>query len=316
MDAERYGRALKRLVLDKNYRIRLLAFLGFFNFLPDEKFLKLLYKANTGEELNLENPVKLNEKLQWLKLHDRKPEYTIMADKYRAKEYIASKVGEEYTVPLLGVWERAEDIDFDELPDSFVLKCNHTSSTGLCVCRDKSRLDREAVRKRLNKAMAQNYYLVCREWPYKNISRRIIAEQFLAEPDGSPLVDYKFYCYGGEPRYFMVSYGEAEHNVKNHKFDTQLNSIDHLFKTQPAIPAERIKLPENIGKMIELAGVLCRGHQHLRVDMYNVGGKIYCGELTFFSGGGFIKMVSQEYSQYLADLIDLKACLEDNAGEN
>lgn len=133
MDAERYGRALKRFVLDKNYRIRLLAFLGFFNFLPDEKFLKLLYKANTGEELNLENPVKLNEKLQWLKLHDRKPEYTIMADKYRAKEYIASKVGEEYTVPLLGVWERAEDIDFDELPDSFVLKCNHTSRTGLCV---------------------------------------------------------------------------------------------------------------------------------------------------------------------------------------
>lgn len=316
MDAERYSRALKRFVLDKNYRIRLLAFLGVFNFLPDEKFLKLLYKANTGEKLNLENPVKLNEKLQWLKLHDRKPEYTIMADKYRAKEYIASKVGEEYPVPLLGVWERAEDIDFDALPDSFVLKCNHTSSTGLCVCRDKSRLDREVVRKKLNKAMAQNYYLVCREWPYKNIPRRIIAEQFLAEPDGSPLVDYKFYCYGGEPRYFMVSYGEAEHNVKNHKFDMQLNSIDHLFKAQPAIAAERIKLPENIDKMIELAGALCRGHQHLRVDMYNVGGKIYCGELTFFSGGGFIKMVSQEYSQYLADLIDLKACLEDNAGEN
>ena len=316
MNTEKYGRAMKRFVLDKNYRIRLLAYLGFYNSMPDEKFLKMLYKANTGEELDLENPVKLNEKLQWLKLHDRRPEYTIMADKYRAKEYIASKVGEEYVVPLLGVWERAEDIDFDALPDSFVLKCNHTSSTGLCVCRDKSQLDREAVRKKLTEALAQNYYLVWREGPYKDIPRKIIAEEFLAEPDGSPLVDYKFYCYGGEPRYFMVSYGEAEHNVKNHKFDTGLNSIDHLFKAQPSISAEDIRLPENINEMIDLAGVLCRGHQHIRVDMYNVGGKIYCGELTFFSGGGFIKMISQDYSRYLAGLIDLKACLEGNAGEN
>ena len=316
MNTEKYGRAMKRFVLDKNYRIRLLAYLGFYNSMPDEKFLKMLYKANTGEELDLENPVKLNEKLQWLKLHDRRPEYTIMADKYRAKEYIASKVGEDSVVPLLGVWERAEDIDFDALPDSFVLKCNHTSSTGLCVCRDKSQLDREAVRKKLTEALAQNYYLVWREWPYKDIPRKIIAEEFLAEPDGSPLVDYKFYCYGGEPRYFMVSYGEAEHNVKNHKFDTGLNSIDHLFKAQPSISAEDIRLPENINEMIDLAGVLCRGHQHIRVDMYNVGGKIYCGELTFFSGGGFIKMISQDYSRYLAGLIDLKACLEGNAGEN
>lgn len=313
MNAKKYCRALKRFAADKNYRIRLLAFLGFYNSMPDEKYLKMLYKANTGEELNLENPVKLNEKLQWLKLHDRKPVYTQMADKYRAREYIASKVGREYLIPLLGVWERAEDIDFDSLPDSFVLKCNHTSSTGLCVCRDKSRLDRETVRKKLTKAMAQNYYLVWREWPYKDIPRRIIAEQFLSEPDGSPLVDYKFYCYGGEPRYFMVSYGEAEHNVKNHKFDMQLNSIDYLFKKQPAVPAEEIKLPENIDKMIELAGILCRGHQHLRVDMYSVGGRIYCGELTFFSGGGFIKMVSQEYSDYLAGLIDLKACVEEKS---
>ena len=161
--------------------------------LNDEEYLKKAFKLNMGKELNLDNPQTFNEKLQWLKLHDRKSEYTIMVDKYLARDYIAKTIGEEYLIPLLGVWDSPDEIDFDALPDQFVLKCNHNSGLGMCICKDKSKLDIEKVKKELQKGLNENYYLHRREWPYKDVPRKIIAEKYMVDESGTELKDYKFF---------------------------------------------------------------------------------------------------------------------------
>lgn len=272
--------------------------------LPDKLYLSLLYKTKIGIKLDWVNPKTINEKLQWLKIYDRRPEYTIYVDKYKVRDYIAKTIGEEYLIPLLGVWNNPDEIDFDKLPNQFVLKCNHDSG-GLCICKDKSTFDIINAKEKLRKSLKRDYYIEGREWPYKNVPRKIIAEKKIANKDGSPLVDYKFYCYGGKPRYFMYSLGEAEHNVRNHKFDMNLNSIDHLFKNKPTINKESIVLPFNIKKMIEIVEKLCVGFPHIRIDLYNVDGQILFGEMTLYSGSGFINIESYEYSQKMADLIDI-----------
>lgn len=278
---------------------------GILNWMPDYQYLKVLYWVHEGKKLNLDKPTTLKEKLQWLKLYNRKPEYTIMVDKYEVKKYVASLFGDKYVIPTIGVWDAPEEINFEKLPKKFVLKCNHNSGLGMCICKDKENLDLNKVRKNLKRGLRQNYYKLGREWPYKNVKRKIICEQYLENEDGSPLVDYKFYCYGGEPRYFMYSLGEADHNVRNHKFDMELHSIDYLFKKIPAIKIEEIDLPSNIGEMIEIVKVLCKGFPHIRIDLYNINGKIYFGEMTFYTSSGFINIDSMEFSQKMADLIDL-----------
>lgn len=274
------------------------------NWMSDECFVKLRYKLREGTRINLDNPTRLNEKLQWLMLHDRKSFYTTLVDKYEVKDYIAKRIGPQYLVPTLGIWDNAEDIDFDTLPNRFVLKTNHDSHS-IIICKEKSALDKTSVLKAMNKALKRNGYWYAREWPYKNVAPKVLAEEYVENADATPLVDYKFYCYGGKPVYFMYSLGEASHHVKNHKFDMQLNSIDHLFKEKPAIAAKDITLPENIGEMIAIVEELCKGFQHIRVDLYNVDGKIFFGELTFYSSGGYMNIANKEYSDYLASLIDL-----------
>ena len=187
------SKALYQAITDRKIRFSYLTKLGVFNGLSDEQYLKLKYKNVFGRDLDLENPKTFNEKLQWLKLHNRKPEYTVMADKYLAKKYIASKIGDEYVVPLIGVWDNPEDIDFNTLPDQFVLKCNHNSGTGMYICVDKSKMNIVAVKKELDKGLKENYYIQNREWPYKNIPRKIIAEKFLKDVDDECLTDYKFF---------------------------------------------------------------------------------------------------------------------------
>lgn len=297
---------LKRFLFDSQIRFDYLSKLGVFNWMNDESYLKLLYQVRTGEKLNLDNPTRLNEKLQWLKINNRKTQYTMLADKYLVKEYIKESIGEKYVVPLLGMWENVEDINFDLLPEKFVIKCNHTSSTGVVICRDKKELNLNDVKTQLKTGLKTNYYYRSREWPYKNIKRVIFAEEFLENQDGSEIIDYKFYCYGGEPRYFMVSYGEASHHVRNHKFDMDLRSIDYLFKDKPVIDEESICMPNNIQEMIAIVRKLAVGFPHIRIDLYNVNGKVYFGEFTFYSGGGFINIKSREYEQQLADYIDVK----------
>lgn len=203
------------------------------------------------------------------------------------------------------MWNKAEDIEWDKLPNQFVLKCTHDSHS-VIICKDKKNINRKEVCKFLNSCMKHNLFWLAREWPYKNVKPRIMAEKLISSCDGTELVDYKFYCYGGKPQYFMYSVGEASHEAHNHKFNMQLESIDHLFKKTPDIPLENIKLPANIDEMIDVANKLAIGKPHVRIDLYNVDGKIYFGEETFFSGAGFINMVSKEYSDYLASLIELE----------
>lgn len=276
------------------------------NWMPDEMFIKLLYRFHEGKKINLDNPTLLNEKLQWLKLYDHNPKYTMMVDKYKVKEYVRELIGEEYIIPTLGVWDNAKKIEFGKLPNQFVLKTNHDSHS-LVICKNKEDFDYKSAIKKLNKSLKRNGFWYGREWPYKNVEPLVLAEQFIQNRDGSSLVDYKFYCYGGKPIYFMCSYGEAEHNAKNHKFDMNLKSIDHLFKKKPAIDEKDVTIPDNIDQMISIVEKLCKGYQHIRIDLYNVDGHIYFGEMTFYSSAGLINIYSQDYSNYLASLIDIHA---------
>lgn len=295
-----------KFITDPGSRFTYLYRKGFYRSLTDREYLERLFKLRMGYDLDLDDPKTLNEKLQWLKLYDQRPEYTTMVDKYAAKQWIADRIGGGYVIPTLGVWDHFDDIDLDALPESFVLKCTHDSGS-IVLVPDKAKMDKAAARKKLEKGLRTDYYFTSKEWPYKNVPRRIIAEPFLHDPEHPDLIDYKIYTYGGKPVYFMYSVGEAQHNVKNHKFDTHLRSIDHLFKDTPAISAEDIRLPDNMPQMLSIAQTLCKGTQHLRVDMYNISGKIYVGELTFYSNSGFINIRSKEYSRFLADLIDITA---------
>ena len=276
------------------------------HFIPDEPYLKLKYRLREGYWMDFNNPHTLNGKFQWLKLHNRQDKYTQYSDKYEVKKYIKEVLGDDFVIPTIGIWDHPDEIDFSTLPDKFVLKPTHNSSVGRCICTDRNQLDINRAKALLKKALTQNYYYLWREWPYKNINPRIIGEKFIQNADGTPIVDYKFYCFGGEPRYFMYSVGEANHHVRNCKFDMTGKNIDYLFKRKPALSDEEIKLPDNLDEMIKVVRILCKGYPHIRIDLYNVDGHIYFGEMTFYTGDGFINIDNKEYSQQLADLIDIE----------
>ena len=260
---------------------------GFFNWMPDKAFLKMRYKRKFGKKLNLENPQNFNEKLQWLKLYDRKPEYTQMVDKYEAKKYVAERIGEEYIIPTLGVWEKFEDIDFDSLPNQFVLKCTHDSG-GLVICRDKATFDKEAAKKKINKSLKVNYYLKGREWPYKNVKPRIIAEEYMEDAKTKELIDYKFYCFNGKVKYLYISEGLDNHSTAKISFVTldwtfaPFNRSD--YKPFALLPQE----PFHFNEMIKIAEKLSYGINFMRVDLYEINEKVYFSELTFTPCSGFM----------------------------
>ena len=282
---------------------------GYFDCLSDKQYLKLMFRANLGRKLNLRNPQTLNEKLQWLKLHDRKPEYTMMADKVSVRDYIAENLGEEYLIPCLGVWEDPEDIDFDALPDRFVLKCNHNSGLGMCICKDKSKLDIHKVKAELKKGLEQNYYLSGREWPYKNIKRRIIAEKYMTDtPDSTELTDYKFYCFSGYVDCVLVCFDRSTGNTKFYFFDKMWNLKRYNRRGQEAPDGFTLPKPRDMDKMFEIAERLSQkvGSSFLRVDLYNSQGHIYFGELTFFPDSGFDPNRLPETDLYFGNLINIK----------
>ncbi len=272
--------------------------------MPDKEYLEKKFYVTMGYPLDLNNPQTFNEKLQWLKLYDRKPEYTMMVDKYKVREYIKEKLGEEYLIPLLGVWDKAEDIDFDKLPNQFVLKCNHNSGLGMYICKDKSKLTQKeikVIRKNLIKGLQQDYYLTGREWPYKNVPRKIIAEKYMEDETGQ-LRDYKFYCFNGEPKIIMINSDREIGKTKADYFDMDFNWIDLKWGYEHALikPSK----PINFKKMKELAVVLSKNIPELRVDFYEVNNKIYFGELTFFDGSGFDKIEPKEWDKKIGDWID------------
>ena len=292
-----------KYITDKNYRFTVNANLGRYDNMPDEEYIKKMFRAELGENLDLDAPRTYNEKLQWLKLYDRKDVYTTMVDKYKVRDFVAGRIGEEYLIPLLGVWKTPDEIDFSALPDRFVLKCNHNSGRGMYICKDKSALDEKAVRKGLADGLKENYYLHGREWPYKNVERRIIAEEFVEDEKLRELRDYKFYSIGGKPRVIMINGGRAEGRTTADYFDTDFNTLDFTwgYPHADALPEK----PAGFEKMKELAAVLSAGVPELRVDFYEANGKIYFGELTFFDGSGFDKIEPAEWDIKLGETIVL-----------
>lgn len=295
---------LNQFIMNPKLRFSYLNELGFYKHTPDDVFLKKAYKVKMGQELNLENPQTFNEKLQWLKLYNRKSEYTMMVDKYKVREYIAKELGGEYLIPLLGVWDDPGEIDFDALPDQFVLKCNHNSGLGMCICKDKSELDIEKVKRELRKGLAQDYYLTGREWPYKNVPRKIICEKYMTDETGTDLKDYKFYCFDGKVRLLGI------YSDRNKNCPTKVDYFDENFQwidmTWGYISAEKKpEKPAKFKEMVEIAEKLSAGLPTVRVDLYQCGEKIYFGELTFFDGSGFDKIEPAEWDYKMAGWIHL-----------
>ena len=255
---------------------------------PDTLYLRLLFRLKMGYKLDLKNPTTYSEKLQWLKLYNRRPEYTKMVDKYEVKEFVAKRIGEKYIIPTLGVWEKPEDIEWDKLPRQFVLKTTHGGgNTGVVICRDKNTLNKDNAIIRLKNSMKQDLYQSLREWPYKNVKRRIIAEQYI-EPSANEndLPDYKFFCFDGVVKALFVGTERGSGDVKFDYFDSDFNHLD-LIQVHP-MSGRKLEKPLNFNEMKEIASKLSEGIPQVRVDLYNVNGRIYFGEMTFTHHGGIV----------------------------
>lgn len=298
---------LKRFMSDRDYRFMLCALNGLYNDMPDDEYLKRMFRAEFGYTPDFDNPVTLNEKLQWLKLYNRKPIYTRLVDKYEAKGIVTGIIGEEYIIPTLGVWDRFDDIDFDKLPNQFVLKCTHDSG-GLVICRNKSKLDIEKARKKINKSLKTNYYFRGREWPYKNVKPRIIAEEYMTDaPDTDELTDYKFYCFNGYVDCVLVCYDRASGDTKFYFFDKDWKLKRYNKRGKDAPEGFSLPKPPEMDKMFSIAATLSKGIPFLRVDLYNSRGHIYFGELTLYPASGYDVNRLRETDEYFGKLVDLNS---------
>ena len=267
----------------------------------DKTFVSLIYFCKLHKRLNLKNPKTYNEKLQWLKLYNRKPEYTQLVDKYEVKEYVAKIIGKEHIIPTIGVWEKAEDIDFKSLPQQFVLKTTHDSG-GLYICKDKKQINVDEIKRKMTKALKRNFYRIHREYPYKDVKRRIIAEQFMIDDSGKGLRDYKFFCFDGEPKIMFV----ATDRPTDTRFDFFDMDFNHLPITQGHPQATKtIAKPKGFEEMKEMATILSKDIPHVRVDFYDINGKVYFGEMTFFHYSGLVPFVPEKWDLIIGNWLQL-----------
>ena len=278
--------------------------------LSDKAYIKLAYFRRFHRFPNLKNPKTYNEKLQWLKLYDRKPIYTTMVDKYEAKKYVADIIGEEYIIPTLGVWDKFDDIDFDSLPNQFVLKCTHDSG-GLVICKDKKDFDIYRAKRKINKSLSTNYYYHGREWQYKNVKPRIISEKYMEDSKTSELRDYKFFCFNGEAKMLFIATDrqKKDEETKFDFFDMDFNLLP--FTNGHPHASVVPKKPKCFDEMRILAEKLSVGIPQLRVDFYEVNGKVYFGELTFFHWGGMMPFDPPEWDEKIGQWIDISALKND-----
>jgi len=303
---------LKKVIkLFKNPKLAVLYGLDIriFKILPDDIFLKIKYKLHIGKKLNLTTPQTFNEKLQWLKLYDRNPIYTQLVDKYEVRKYISKTIGEDYLIPLIGVWDKFEDIDFSKLPNQFVLKPNHTSGN-IFICKDKSNIDYVKLKKEVNMWLKRRYYWVHREWPYKNVKPRIICEKYMVDESGVELKDYKIFCFSGEPKIIQVDYNRFTSHKRN-LYDTEWNYINASIK-YPTDPNIKIKKPEKLNIMLDLARVLAKDYPHVRIDFYSIKDKVYFGEMTFYHGAGFETFNPEDFQIQMGEWIKLPYNLKIN----
>ncbi len=252
--------------------------------IPDRWYLMMKYHKRVGKRLDLRNPITYTEKLQWLKLYDRRPIYTTLVDKYAVKAYVAEKIGEEHIISLLGVWDNVDDINFDCLPEQYVIKCTHDSG-GLEICTDKSCFDVDAVKKKISKALNQNFFWTSREWPYKNVKPRVIVEKYMKDTKTKELRDYKFFCFNGVPKVMYIATGRGTGETYSDFFDMDFNHLDMEIdhKNAPICPQK----PCTFEAMKQAAQKLAEGIPQVRVDFYEIDEQFYFGEMTFFHCGGF-----------------------------
>lgn len=269
--------------------------------IPDKLYLHAMYYLQLGKRLNLKTPQTYTEKMQWLKLYYHRPECTVMVDKYLAKQWVAERIGGEYIIPTLGVWERAEDIDFDTLPDRFVLKCNHDNNS-VVICKDKSSFDIQTARKKLNRCLKRDFYVKTREWPYKDVPRRVIAETYMGEDD-EDLKDYKFLCFDGSPKVmYVIGHHSGHKTLDYYDMDFHLLPIVCRGVEPSGVPQS---MPDSFPEMKRIAATLSAGFPHVRVDLYCLNGQVYFGELTFFATSGYNDMCSVERDREFGEWLSL-----------
>lgn len=294
---------LKKYLFDSDYRFLFNAIHGAYRDMPDKEYLERLYLAKLKKRLDLDNPTTFNEKLQWLKLYDRNREYCMMVDKYEVKQYVSEKLSPSVVIPTIGLWNTVEEIDFDSLPERFVIKCTHDSH-GLVVCRDKSKLNISAAKKALKKALKRNYFHIYREWPYRDVKPRIIVEEYLEDSTTKDLRDYKFFCFNGKARFYKVDFDRFIDHHANY-YDIDGNMLYFGEEVCPPLFDRKLEMPSTIQKMIGYAEKLAEGSTFMRVDFYDVDGRIYFGEITFFPAAGFGVISPSEWDTKIGDMMQL-----------
>jgi hypothetical protein len=267
----------------------------------DQIYLKILFRYLMGKSCDIENPITYSEKLQWLKVYDRNSLYTQLVDKYEVRKYIKEKIGEEYLIPSLGIWNYFDEVDFGQFPNQFVLKCTHDSG-GLVVCKDKSKFDKKMARKKIEHCLKRNYFINHREWPYKNVRPRILAEQYIIDESGYELKDYKFFCFDGKVKALFI----ATDRGADTKFDFYDAKFNHLpFTNGHSNAGKSIQKPRNYEDMIRIAEELSQGIPHVRVDLYNVDGKILFGEMTFYHWSGLMPFEPEKWDYIFGEWLHL-----------
>lgn len=290
-----YIKMLKKAFSDKKIFFSYLSALGILNFLSDEIYLKIMYKIFMGKSLDLVHPKTFNEKLQWLKIYNRNSIYTQMVDKFAVKNYVSDLIGEKYIIPTLGVWNNFDDIDFNSLPDKFVLKCTHDSG-GVVICKNKKEFNLLEAKNKIERSLKRNFYWYGREWPYKNVIPRIIAEKYISDGGNldSELTDYKFFCFNGKVDNVMVCLDRDSGFTKFYFFtpDWELLRINKRGKAAPA--NFTLPRPDCLDEMVNVAKTLSEGLPFARIDLYQSNKKVYFGEITFFPDSGLDSNVLPE----------------------
>lgn len=271
-------------------------------FTPGSVYIKLQYLIMMGEKLNLKNPKTFNEKIQWLKLHDRNPLYTELADKYAVRGYVSRVIGEEYLIPLIAVYNSVDEIRWDELPNQFVLKCTHSCGKNI-ICENKEKLDIRDAKKKLRKWMKKNFFWHGREWAYKNIRPRIICEQYMVDESGTELKDYKIFCFNGKPRFIQVDFNRFRGHKRNvYTVDWQYLDLSYNYPNQASTHIEK---PKKLDEMLRCAAKLSSEFPFVRTDFYSIDEQIYIGELTFYPANGMSRFNPKEYDYILGEWLNL-----------
>ena len=296
-----------RLFLENPYKVFVVLFRnGKFAQMDDELYLRLLYRGVTGRRLNLNPPVLYSEKIQWLKLHDKNPVYPVFCDKLAVRDFVRARIGEEYLVDLCGVWDDPDEIDLSKLPDQFVLKCTHDSGSAI-ICKDKTTFDLESARQSLREWLRRDYSIQGREWPYKNIPRRIMAERYLVNADGSRAMDYKFFCFDGKAQFVLIRTNTNEKYIDNFTFLRDFTRFQIYLYQEPEAETTQVNKPARYEEMIVIAEKLSAGFVHLRVDLYDTAEGIKFGEQTLYNASGLSKLMTLEGDRFLGDLLQLNS---------